>query len=165
MIAQLKWDSEEWRAERDEKLLGWMRGDANAVNCVVALSTASELWDDLIDKDRPVTEAEIHKGFISALILVNDNPFWQRFHVKLMPIVVVGTNAWLDANILQDAVLDRDRMMGFYIRNYAYEMTSMAAYCAGGWEWLRSISMEMRQFFQNNSYFHEIADLAGGQHA
>ncbi len=165
MNSELKWDSQEWRIDRDERLLRWMRGNADAADCVVALSTVSELWDDLIDRDRPVSDEEIHKGFVSVLIGLNDNPFWNGFHVKLMPIVIVGTNAWLDANKLQQSGSDNDRMLGFYIRNYCYEIASMAAYCAGGWDWLRSISMEMREFFQHDGYLDQAAELAGVRHA
>ncbi len=153
MSARLIWDSPEWRQVRDKSLFRWLREDSAAVDCVVCLSTISEFWDDLIDKDHTLTEQEIHRGLLAAMIGLQENPFWNRWHHKIMPVVIVGTNAWLDANELEPSQSDTERMLAYYLRNYAYEVATMAVYCAGGWDWLRSVSMEMRRFFQHDSYF------------
>lgn len=164
----LKWDSPEWRAVRDESLFRWLQDDANAVACVVCLSTISEFWDDLIDKDHHSSEQEIHRGLVAAMIGLQDNPFWNKWHHKLMPIVIIATNAWMDSNELEPSKSDSERMLAYYLRNYAYEVTTMAAYCVGGWNWLRSVSMEMRRFFQHDSYFDWRNEMrhkhAGEQH-
>lgn len=152
-MAELAWGSPEWRGERDRKLQEWLRGDMEAARCLIELSTAYEVWDDLIDRDKPVTDDLIHSGFLAALVCLNENRFWQAFQGRLMPLVITGINAWMDANVLEKGQTDKERALAFYIRNYCYEMVSMAAYCVGGWSWLRQVSLEMRMFFQHESYF------------
>lgn len=153
MSEELIWDSPAWRKQRDGSLLRWMRGNHDAMRCVMSLGTVSEVWDDLIDKDKPLTEEHIHSGMMSALVFLNENPFWQAHSARFMPVIIVGINAWMDANELEKDPTKKARALAFYIRNYFYEVSSVGAYCAGGWQWLRSVSLEMRMFFQHESYF------------
>ncbi len=46
----LKWDSLEWRNVRDEKFERWLGREG--AECFVLLSTISEGWDDLLDRDK-----------------------------------------------------------------------------------------------------------------
>lgn len=148
-----KWDSIEWRKQRDEKLRFWLKGNLFACDCIVQLSTVSETWDDLVDKDREVSNKEIDEAFSILLVRLQNNPFYLQFQTQLMAITLLGINAWMDANALEKADTEKERALAFYIRNYCYELTSAAAFFVGGWDWLRSISLEMRMFFQHESYF------------
>lgn len=146
------WDSPEWREARDDNLLRWMLGDADAARCVVLLSAISETWDDLIDGDKKLAPPDINQAFVNALVGLNTNPFYKKHQVTILPIVFAGINAWMDANELEGASTAEHRRLGFYIRNYAYEVCSICAMCAGGFDWLRSISLEMRLFCHHESY-------------
>lgn len=147
------WDTPEWREIRDQKLLGWMKQDANAVACVVMISGISEIWDDLIDKDRELSAAEINNAFMNAVVNLRLNPFYRQHESWILPVIVVGINAWMDANELEKSTEVDKRALSFYVRNYCYEVCSVCAFCAGGFDWLRSISNEMRLFAQHESYF------------
>lgn len=148
----MKFDSIEWRAVRDQRLLGWMAGNADAVSCVVALSTISERWDDLRDGDKPVTRAELDQAFTLALIELQVNVFYKQNESLFYAIIIAGTNAWMDANEMQTDPDAKWRMLAFYTRNLSYELANIAAFRAGGWQHLRSISLEMRKFFAHESY-------------
>jgi hypothetical protein len=148
----VKWDSEPWRELRDANLLRWMAGNADAVACFVALSTICETWDDLVDRDKPVGDAQINEAFTLALINLQVNPFYKANEALLYALIVAGTNAWMDANALQSSPDVKWRMLAFYLRNTAYELASICAFRAGGWQHLRAISLEMRQFFAHESY-------------
>lgn len=147
----MKWDSVDWRKLRDAKLTEWL-GPAGA-ECVVLLSTVSEVWDDLVDKDTTISASDISNAFVISLVNLETNRFWQMYRPFLFPIMVLGINAWMDANVLQKSRIEKYRMLAFYIRNYAAELVQMAAFCVGGFEHMRKVSIAVREFLNHETYF------------
>lgn len=149
----MEWDSPEWREERNKKLLAWLKDDFDAFMCVLGFSAISETWDDLIDGDKKPSPEEINRAFLTAIVHLNANRFYVRHCATILPVVFIGINSWFDANELEKSTKVDHRALAFYIRNYCYEIVSICAFCVGGFDWLRSISLEMRMFFQHESYF------------
>lgn len=147
-----EWDSPEWRVIRNREMLKWMNGNQNAVDCVVGLSRISETWDDLIDRDKEVGPEAINQAFVTAAIDLQVNPFYKENESLFFAMNVTGINAWMDATKLEKSDDKKWRMLSFYIRNFAYEIMTIAAFRAGGWEHLRKVSLEMRQFCAHESY-------------
>jgi hypothetical protein len=143
------WDTPQWRELRDQRLIRWLR-DPDAVACVLTLSGIAEVWDDIIDNDNPAP-ARVNRAFTDALVSLQFNPFYTRHQNMILPVVVVGINAWLDANELEGGDTNQ-RMQAFYLRNYSYEVASIIAACALGWDGLRAVSLEMRSFFSHETY-------------
>ena len=152
MSAVLAWDSEEWRRVRNAKLLGWMNGNAEAVDTVLALSTIAETWDDLHDGDKQPTRERINEAFTLALVHLQLNAFYKANEAIFFGLIVASINAWLDANHLQGSSRTSERLMAFSLRNIGHEITMAAAFRAGGWEHLRRVSLEMRTFFAHESF-------------
>ena len=148
----LEWNSPEWRGQRDLKLKEWFRGNEPALQTALLLSGISEVWDDLVDGDVKATTERINGAFVAALVRLRTNSFYVHNEVTLFPTIIAGINAWMDANELQGGTRE-DRAQAFYIRNYAYELVSIIVFCIGGWDYLRSVSLEMRRFFTHESYF------------
>lgn len=148
-----EWDSIAWRKDRDSNLRKWMKGNLFAVDTVIQLSSISETWDDLIDKDVPVGPDRVNEMLTTVLVRLTNNPFYNAYQTQFMITTMIGINAWMDANSLELAPTPKERALAFYIRNYCYEVTSVACFCATDWDWLRSVSLEMRMFFQHESYF------------
>ena len=147
----LAWDSQEWRVVRDKHLSNWLGEDG--AKCVVMLSTIAETWDDLIDKDKDLTDEDISQAFILALIKLDLNPFWQQHKPFLYPLGVAAVNCWMDSEELLREGIPRSVMYSFYLRNFCVEMIIMAAFCVGGFSHMRKVSMEIRKFFAHESYF------------
>ena len=152
MSAQLAWDSEAWRIERDRRQLAWMLGNHQAVEVVTRLSHIAELWDDIIDGDRKATDTEVNFAFESALIHLQTNPFYMRNHATIMAVIVLAVNAWHDANEYQKSGDADQRMQAFYLRNFGIELSMICAFCVGGYEHLRAVSGEIRDFFRRESF-------------
>ena len=152
MSAVLKWDSNEWRKVRDANLLVWMCGNQSAVDVVVTLSTIAETWDDLYDGDKKVPRDRLNEALSMALVKLQVNAFYKSNEAIFWSLTVAAINAWMDANELQESNLRQERMLAFHIRNFGYEIASMAAFRTGGWEHLRRVSLEMRRFFAHEDY-------------
>jgi hypothetical protein len=153
MSAVLEWDSEDWRRLRNEKLLGWMRGNAQAVDTVIALSTIAETWDDLHDGDNQPSKDRINKAFTLALVKLQVNEFYKANEALFYALTVTAINAWMDANELQNSENVNERMMAFGLRNLGHEITMLAVFRATNWEQLRSVSLEIRRFFVHETYY------------
>jgi hypothetical protein len=142
----------EWTALRDAKMLGWMAGNQEAVDAVNTICSICDVWDDLIDADKPVAPADINAAFTRALIGLQLNGFYKRHEASFFGLLVTGVNAWLDANELQKSPSEKWRMLAFYIRTFGFEITNLAAFLSGGWDHLRRVSVDMRMFFENETY-------------
>lgn len=148
----MTYDSDEWRKTRDDNFNRWLLGDVAAMQFVIQLSRIIETWDDLIDKDKPVTDSEINTAFITALFTINGNPFFRRHVDYLLPVIMTTINAWLDANDTQTSDDPDTRTLAFYLKDYGIEVFLQMAFLIGGYEHMRAVSKEMRTFLRNDTY-------------
>lgn len=151
-MANAEFDSQEWREERDKRLLEWFLGNEDAVRCYVTLSSIGETWDDLIDKDKEITNKEINAAFLNALVFLQNNPFYVSYRAFLEPVLIISINAWFDSDILQKSDNGKWRMLAFYLRNYDSELAQACAFCVGGFEQMRKVSIDIRQLLNPESY-------------
>lgn len=147
----MNWDSPDWRKARDAKVLHWMCGNEDAVRVCVQTSHIAEVWDDLKDGDKKPTEREIAHAFESMMIRLQTNPFYLQNHAMLTAIIVVAINAWHDANAWENEE-GWKRQDAFYLRNMGIEIATMCAFLTGGYDHLRRVSAEMREFFHHETY-------------
>ena len=145
-------DTEAWREERNEKLLDWMAGDHHAVQFVLDLSMLVETWDDLVDKDKPLGEQDIHDAFVAALINFPLNPFYRRHQDALLPLITVAINAWFDSLEMERGDTPHERMWAFFLKDLGLEVFLFCAMLAGGYRHMRAVSMDMRRFFNHETY-------------
>jgi hypothetical protein len=149
-VLQADFDTPAWRERRDAHLEVWLKGDQDAIALVQMLGNLSEFWDDLIDRDKELTDVRVHLALTTAVLQLPGNPWWGQAQVCLHPILVVAINAWMDANVLQRREASHDRMLAFFLRDMVHEIVTMMTYLVGGWEHLRKHSLEIREFL-----FHE----------
>lgn len=148
----MKFDSDAWREVRDANYLRWFKGDASAVQTIQVLMNACEFWDDLIDQDVPITAQRADVVFRGIFVDLAVNPFWQRTRAFLEPLIIMAVNAWMDANELARSDSEKERNLAFHIRNLPTELVMAVAFGVGGWEHMRSVSVEARRFFAHESF-------------
>lgn len=144
-------DTEMWRKVRDEKLSEWV-GDANAVSYLLMLGDVCEMFDDLIDRDKPIDDATIVRVLASVLIFMPTNPFFCQNSAVLRPLLISSMNAWLDANVLERGS-DTDKSRAYVLRD---SMVEIIIFCIGltkGYDEMRRLSLSVRAFL-----LHETLD-------
>lgn len=159
----MKFDTPEWRDERDRLLLEWMLGTTEAVDFLVTLFHIAEVWDDLIDKDKPVSDDQINEAFVMSLFDLGENPFYARHGAFLRPVMVLGVNAWLDSVNYERHADPHWLTWAFVLRNWYMELVSACAFVVGGFAHMRKVSMEARQFFQSETLEQYMALLYQGE--
>jgi hypothetical protein len=139
-------DSAEWRKERDSKLLAWFDGDQSAVDFLVAISSISELWDDLTDKDKSLNQNEINQVFWNALVELPCNEFFNQNKTFFMPLILQSINAWHDSVELE-AGSENDRAYALTLRLLALQIAPMIVFVKKGFAESRKFSIEMWRYF------------------
>lgn len=138
-------DTEEWRALRNEKLSEWLQ-DPYAVEFIVAIGNACEFFDDVVDRDKDLPPAEAYKVLLDLTTQLPFNPFFEQFKGQLVPLLVVCINAWVNANELEQGT-DEDKNMAFSLRLSGVELVLMSIYLLRGPEYMQGVSMEVRRLF------------------
>lgn len=152
-------DTEEWRALRNEKLWEWI-GDEHAIAFIVQFFDFCEVIDDLWDGDKLVTKDDLTRILFVALTELPLNPFFDSFKGQLVPVMITGINAWLDANTLEQGN-ENDKVFSYVLRDWYAELIAFVIYLARGRDYLRSVSMDVRAFFTHHETLEQYKeDLA-----
>jgi len=141
-------DSVTWRKERDEKLLQWVQ-NPHAVQFVLSIGDAAELWDDLIDQDKPINTTDVNRVFTTLTTVLPLNPFFDAYKPQLIPLLVAGINAWHDATALEKGS-DNDKALAYVLRDWYVELTMFVVYLTQGQDVMRAVSLDIRRFFSQH---------------
>lgn len=125
------WGTEDWKKLRDAKLLHWFAGDRDAVAMLMMLSDITEIWDDLIDKDKPIPDEAIHEAFFKLIVLLPNNPFWVKHRVFLTPIIIQSISSWRAANALARGSRS-ERALSYTLRNADIQLVQAMIYLTRG---------------------------------
>jgi hypothetical protein len=145
---RLEFDTPEWCALRNEKLKEWV-GDASALEFFVMFGDICGLFDDVIDQDKPIAETHAVRVLFSIFTGMPFNRFFEAYKHQLVPIIITGINAWLDANELEKGS-ENDKVFAYVLRDWYVELLSFIIYTLRGHEYLREVSMEIRHFFTHH---------------
>lgn len=141
----IEYDSIQWRELRDYKLRVWV-ADHNAISYVGAVSDAAELFDDVVDADKPLEEGHVERVLFSLLTQLPLNPFFDAYKHQLCPIMFTGVNAWLDSTKMEKGS-DHEKTHAYVLRDWYMELLMYVIYLTRGREYMRSVSTEVRAFF------------------
>lgn len=149
-------DSEEWRKARNAKLLDWV-GDQAAVDYLLDMGEIIEVWDDLIDKDKPLSDERINNTFYTLTIKLPQNPFYIAYHKQLGPYLEASYNSFLDSVELEKGS-EQDKMFAYVLRFNSMEWVMAVIRITRGAETARKLSMEVRRFFSMYESFDEYVE-------
>ena len=145
---QPAFDTSEWRAQRDQLLMSWIQYP-HAVQLIVLLGETAEVWDDLIDADNPVPADRLNRVFSALLTELPMNPFFDQFKAQITPLLLVGINAWHDANALEKGS-DNDKAIAYVLRDWYVELAMFIMCLTRGYAEMRKHSLEIRRFFSQH---------------
>ena len=134
-------DSPTWRDERNAKFLEWFGGNQSAVDFYVALSCVCELWDDLTDKDKEITQEDVDAAFWHALVTLPTNEFFNQHRQFLMPLILQIINAWKDS-VEMETASKNDRAYALALRYLGLQLAPMIVTVLRGPNAARAMSVE-----------------------
>lgn len=142
------------KAERDREFILWaVRGDRDAAAMLDMLFYVAQLWDDLVDQDKPRPEADINRAFWTLLVELPQNEFYRRFERDLRPVLREGIGCWLEATDLERIAADytrwKEMMPGqalaraYTLRTMCNMLATTCAYLVGGFDWMREVGRKL----------------------
>ena len=81
-----------------DKRLEWFGGNTDALAMYYLFEELAHTWDDLVDKDKDLGEIAINNAFLTALVYLPANPFYQHIQRDVMPMWVTVVSAYQTAN-------------------------------------------------------------------
>ena len=136
-----------------------LQGHGAAIEFIETLFRISQVLDDLIDRDKPVSDSDIYRTFWEAMILLPANPFYRHNEMTLRPLMAAAMQDWRDATQLERDSSVHGRSLAFVLRD---SLTAVAVQCAGlvgGFEWMQSKSVAIRLHFHDDTFGQYLEDL------
>lgn len=124
-----------------------LKDNAAAILFCEALFRVSQVLDDLIDGDKPVTGDAIYRAFWEAMIDIPSNTFYRAHEPTLRPLMAAALQDWRDSVTLERDGDRHGRSLAFVLRD---QLTSLVVQCAGligGFAWMQQVSAEIRRHF------------------
>lgn len=78
--------------------LEWFGGNQDALNMYRMFVSVAHVWDDLVDKDKEVSEDAINNTFLTCLVYLPANPFYQTIQTQVLPMWLTVVSAYQVAN-------------------------------------------------------------------
>jgi len=78
--------------------LDWFGGNKQALAMYQMFADLSHTWDDLIDRDKPVSDDAINNAFLICLIYLPSNSFYRSIQDQILPMWVTVVSAFQTAN-------------------------------------------------------------------
>lgn len=130
----------------EHNLRYFLKGNVHAIKFCMDLFEISQVWDDLVDKDNPVSGISINDAFQKALFVIPGNLFYAEHVMSLRPLMMNCILQWEDANVLEKRG-DDARHKAYMLRAGIYEIFCYCAFLIGGIGWYRKIGPDMRMLY------------------
>jgi purine-cytosine permease-like protein len=88
---------------KDQGKLEWFGGNQDALNMYRAFVNLAHTWDDMVDRDKPVSADDINRAFLTCLVYLPANPFYRAIQEQILPMWLVVVSSYETANAFEKA--------------------------------------------------------------
>jgi hypothetical protein len=88
---------------KDHGKLEWFGGNQDALNMYRAFVNLAHTWDDMVDRDKPVSADDINRAFLTCLVYLPANPFYRAIQEQILPMWLVVVSSYETANAFEKA--------------------------------------------------------------
>lgn len=120
----------------------------------------SEVWDDLVDCDRPLTADEINDAFWIALVRIPSNPLYLSHGAAIRATMQNAIMSWLQSNLIHVSRPGRsgeEIVAGHVIRYQLVDLLSLLLSEFFGWRYAAEQALEIRELIRHET----LLDFAG----
>lgn len=136
----------------DEALGYALQGHANAMAFCTVLFHVLHVWDDLEDRDKPISRDELDRAMYAALVVLPGNPFYQAHFRELNLLLEVAIQNWHAANEMERRGSEQDKHIAFITRSSYCDLAIACARLVGGYEWARRVTPMLRRFWHAEGF-------------
>lgn len=147
------------QSDRDY-LLHVFKGNLDAVALVLAIARVADVWDNLIDADKPVTKKDVNDAFWTIASEIPRNPFYRAYMDDLLPVMETGILNWHVATEMERNMGNsRGLEIAHVIRYSIADVVLMVARICGGPEWAVQHGPELRLRSQRSDFKEYVDSL------
>lgn len=108
--------------------LSWFAGDRDALDLYERLVFVSHSWDDLIDKDKPVSSATINDLVANLILYLPGNPFFRKHEEAMRAGILAAMTGYRAANIMERSGDEHKIELAHYVR---YSVVNLVMFMLG----------------------------------
>lgn len=128
-----------------------LQGNDDAVNLLLMIREVSHTWDDLIDQDKPVTPAQIHRAFWISLVGLKTNAFFCEHQDVLLPILETGILNYV-ASVDLERTPGHSRHLAHTARYAVGDVALIMTRLIGGLDWAMAKAATLKLLLQTDSF-------------
>lgn len=117
-----------------------------------SIATAARIADDLVDEPQNVGRRDIETFVRTWTCDLPSNPFFLRHYSQLSAVLAVASNAWFDANDLEQTGDACDYNYSRVLRDYVNELCPLVALLVRGPAYMRQVSPRIRALFAKDEF-------------
>lgn len=130
-----------------------LMGNQDAIGMANELFFISQIWDDLVDGDKPVDASLVNRMMWVALIDLPLNAFYQNNFCALHPIVRASIIDWMVATEIEKNADHEDCLrISYILRDTLTAILCHMAYLIGGYDWMIQVSPEIRRWVHDEDF-------------
>ena len=129
-----------------------LKGNQSAFEFFLLVRDVLHFWDDLIDRDRQISDETINASMFKALVYLPGNSFYRQFFDTLNPILVNAIGNWHAANKFEQGDVERNLQVAFVIRSDYANILIQCAYLIGGYEWMLHVTPLIRDMWTTENF-------------
>lgn len=130
--------------EYQRLLLGWVKGNQSAYDCLDMIFEIAHTCDDLTDQDKPVSTAQVQTAFGKAMIDLPRNTFYVTHFALLNGALQVAFLNWQIANQMELSKDEQAKTVAFVLRSSYTDLVTLCAWILGGADWAVQVGYESR---------------------
>ena len=127
------------------------QGNEDAVKLMLMVHEISHTWDDLIDKDKPVTADQTHRVFWIAIVGLAKNGFYRQFQDDLLPVMEAGILNYV-ASVEMEKTPGHQRQLAHTARYAAGDVALLIARIIGGVDWAMNQAACIKLLLQTDKF-------------
>lgn len=145
-----------------EALSTILKGNLSAISFIETVFSIAHFWDDLIDKDRAVSDADINRAMWQALVELPQNAFYLQNFDALHPVLVNAIANWHAATAFEREkdTNERHLQIAFIARSDYCNLLIQSAYLIGGWDWMLAMAPAIRDVWTKEDMVKYTENLA-----
>lgn len=143
-----------WEPMTKPALQELLCGDGDAVDFYRCVSHCTHTYDDLVDKDKPVSQGDLHAFVWRLLFELPLNPFFDKHQHTLRPLLMTGILNWIAANDMERSGSCEELRVAHVIRYSAGDILLASMVLTGGIEHARTNARRARLMLQDETWLH-----------
>jgi hypothetical protein len=137
----------------DELLEYAVCGNKTAFDFISLLFDIFHFYDDVADKDKPLSQDDVCKSLWDTLIILPRNQFYANNFIEFTPLIAIAIQNWGIANKLEAFPQDDFKLqIAYIIRSNYLDILIKAATLCGGFEHGMDVAYKARLLWHDETF-------------